>query len=493
MKAPLIREAKAGSGYPLTPGPPILRIPRARAKIRKANDSAKMRVIVLDDDPTGSQSVHGIPVLTRWSDDDVVWAFNNPTAGFFILTNTRAMNSVTAAALVSEVVTVIERVSERLHVPYVLISRSDSTLRGHYPLETDVLFEKAAQRGAPYDALLIAPAYFAAGRITVGDVHYARVGEQFIPVGQTTYANDATFGFSSSDLRNYIEEKTSGAVPAGSVVSLSLEDIRVGGVKRVRDVILSCTNGTPIVVNAAVDSDLDVVVLGLIEAESAGARVVSRTGPSFVAARLGMTPQPPIDRTVIFKSGERTGNGVVVVGSHVELTTLQVTRLIDEVPDISIVELDVGKLLNPESAYTEAERCAAELANSVHRSTTLLMTSRNRVDGIDGDDSLGIAQTVSRTLSALVGHLVASTPVAWMIAKGGITSSDIATEGLGIRRAMVLGQLFPGIVSVWLNQGDESDNLRGLPLVVFAGNVGDEDTLKQTVQILRGPVVLSGA
>jgi uncharacterized protein YgbK (DUF1537 family) len=468
----------------LSAGPPVLRIPEARATIRGANQAGGTRVIVLDDDPTGSQSVHGIPVLTRWRADDLRWAFQQPTDGFFILTNTRGLAEDEARATVSEVVTAVEQVSAELGIRYSLITRSDSTLRGHYPLETDVVLDHARRTSEPYDALLIAPAYLAAGRITVDDVHYVRAGDRFVPVGQTGYARDATFGFASSDIRDYIAEKTSGVISADSVVSLGLDDIRIGGPARVRDVILSCTNATPIVVNAVDASDLDVVVLGLIEAEAAGARVLSRTGPTFVAARLGIVDRDPVSRQEIFASGERLGHGLIIVGSHVELTTAQVDRLVKGTPELSIVELDVPKLVDPRSATAELTRCAAALAESVTESDTLLVTSRARIDGDDGHASLVIAQNVSHALSTLTQGLVSTTPIAWVLAKGGITSSDIATEGLSIRRATVAGQMFPGIVSVWVNQSDGADGLHGLPLIVFAGNVGDESTLLRAVRIL---------
>ncbi len=471
----------------LSAGPPILRIPDARAAIRDANEAAATRVIVLDDDPTGSQSVHGVPVLTRWSPDDLRWAFDQPGSGFFILTNTRGLAEREAAETVSSVVTAVEQVSAEFGIRYSFITRSDSTLRGHFPLETDVVLGHAARAHDPYDALLIAPAYLAAGRITVDDVHYVGVDDRFVPVGQTSYARDATFGFTSSNIRDYVHEKTGGKVATDSVVSLSLDDIRVGGPARVRDVILGCTNATPVVVNAVDEADLDVVVLGLIEAESAGARVLSRTGPTFVAARLGIAARPPVSRSEIFASGERPGHGLVIVGSHVELTTAQVARLVEKNTELSIVELDVPKLLDPPSAKAEIERCAAALVESVAFSDTLLVTSRVRVDGDDGHASLLIAQTVSHALSTLAQQLVSATGIAWVLAKGGITSSDIATEGLQIRRALVVGQLFPGIVSVWVNQSEDSERLRGLPLIVFAGNVGDETTLLRAVDILRSP------
>lgn len=470
----------------LTLAPEPLVIDGARQRIREANVAAQTRVIFLDDDPTGSQSVQGVPVLTRWTPEDLRWAFSQPSSGFFILTNTRGLNDVEASATMSEVAAVIDRVAAELRLDYSLVTRSDSTLRGHYPLETDVLLAMARDEGRPYDALLIAPAYIAAGRVTASDVHYVQDGDSYVPVGQTSYARDATFGFQSSDIRDYVEEKTEGLIPAGDVMSLSLEDIREGGPERVRDILLSCTGAIPVIVNALADSDLDVVTLGLLLAEKAGSRVLCRTGPSFVASRLGMAGRDPLAHAEIFAGGERTGNGLVVVGSHVELTSKQVARLSESLPDIEIIELDVPRLLDPLHLAEEVERCGAALAAALRRTDAVLVSSRRQIVGDSGHSSLVIAQSVSKALVDLTRRIVRDLPLKWVLAKGGITSSDIATDGLGIRRAIVAGQLFDGIVSVWLNDGDGEGGLQGLPYVVFAGNVGDESTLADAVSILRG-------
>jgi uncharacterized protein YgbK (DUF1537 family) len=466
--------------------PEPLVIDDARLKIREANTAAKTRVIFLDDDPTGSQSVQGVPVLTRWTPEDLRWAFDQPSTGFFILTNTRGLNDPEAVATMTEVASIIDRVARELNVRYSLVTRSDSTLRGHYPLETDVLLGMARAEGDPYDALLIAPAYIAAGRVTASDVHYVQDGDAFVPVGQTSYARDATFGFHSSDIRDYVQEKTDGLIAADAVLSLSLDDIRLGGPERVRDIILSCSDAVPVIVNALDDSDLDVVTLGVLLAEEAGARVLCRTGPSFVASRLGMAGRGPLSHAEIFATGERSGNGLVVVGSHVELTSKQVACLIERLPEIETLELDVPRLLDPLVSDAEVERCAAALVAALRRTDALLVSSRQQITGDSGHSSLVIAQTVSRALVELTRRVVRDAPLKWVLAKGGITSSDIATDGLGIRRATVAGQLFDGIVSVWLNDGEGEGGLQGLPYVVFAGNVGDEDTLAEAVSILRG-------
>ncbi|MBG6237224.1 uncharacterized protein YgbK (DUF1537 family) [Mycetocola sp. CAN_C7] len=466
--------------------PDAREIAGARARIRDANASARRWVIVLDDDPTGSQSVHDTPVLTRWQRDDLLWAFDQPGNGFFILTNTRGLNDDEARARMTDVSEQIRSAALERGANYTLIARGDSTLRGHYPLETDLLIDEARSAGTPYDALLLAPAYLAAGRITVDDVHYVGSGDTFTPVGQSSYARDATFGFTSSNLRDYVEEKTAGTRHAGDVTSIGLDDIRSGGIHRVRDIILGCTDAAPVVVNALDDSDLDVVVLGILAAEEAGARILTRSGPSFAAARLGVSGRAPLTHDEIFSARNRPGNGLIVVGSHVELTTRQVARLRSDLPDIETVELDVPKLLDQATSAEELDRCGTALVAALGRSDALLASSREQIVGETGHSSLVIAQTVSSALISLTSRAVQETPPAWVLAKGGITSSDVATDGLRIRRATVAGQLFPGIVSLWLNEGEDSQELDGLPYVVFAGNVGDDATLAAAVRILRG-------
>ena len=472
----------------LNHGPAPLVIDGARSQIRQANEAAQSWVIVLDDDPTGSQSVQGVPVLTSWAPDDLAWAFGQPGRGFFILTNTRGLNEFEARATIEEVAGQIAAVAGEHDLSYSLITRSDSTMRGHYPLETDVLIGLAEKEARPYSALLLAPAYIAAGRVTVDDVHYVRDGDTFFPVGETTYSRDATFHFESSDIRDYVEEKTNGRILTADVRSLSLDDIRVGGPQRVRDVILSCSAATPVVVNAISDSDLDVVALGLALAEEAGARVLCRTGPSFVAARLGIANRAPLSHDEIFAAGQRSGHGLIVAGSHVALTTIQVARLQTDLPDVETVEVDVPRLLNSDLAAAEIQRCTEALVSALGRTDALLVSSREQITGNSGHSSLVIAQTVSSALVTLTKAAVKAVPLKWVLAKGGITSSDIATAGLHIRRATVVGQLFPGIVSAWVNEGAGELGLEGLPYVVFAGNVGDEHTLAAAVSILRGGV-----
>ncbi|HEX8498384.1 MAG TPA: four-carbon acid sugar kinase family protein, partial [Actinomycetales bacterium] len=335
--------------------PAALAVPGARERIRSMNRDAAQHVVVLDDDPTGSQVVHGLPVLTRWDDDDLRWAFAHPARAFFVLTNSRSLPARQTDELLRDLGARLHRVGAEVGTEVVLLSRSDSTLRGHYPLETDVLAQVAAGRGAPYDAVLLVPAYLDAGRVTVDDVHYARDGVAYVPVGSTDYATDDAFGYTSSRLSQWVQEKTGSRVLARDVLQLRLADIRGGGVERVAELLLGARGGRVVTVDALDESDLEVVALALGAAERTGWRALCRVGPSFVPVRTGIDRRPPLLPVEVAGDPPRAGHGLVVVGSHVELTTRQVAALL-QLPGLEPVELDVDALADPARRQAETER-----------------------------------------------------------------------------------------------------------------------------------------
>jgi uncharacterized protein YgbK (DUF1537 family) len=236
-----------------------------------------------------------------------------------------------------------------------------------------------------------------------------------------------------------------------------------------------------VVVNATEYSDLETVARSVLDAEQDGQSFLFRTGPSFVRALSGLGPKPVLRGAQIWPEGRREGHGLVVVGSHVGQTSRQVAALRARGATTDI-ELDVPAVLSggPEVAAATARRVSGALAHS----DVLLYTSREVVAARDAAGSLTIARTVSAALSRIVRGALAARP-AWVIAKGGITSHDVMLQGLGIRRAEVAGQLFPGTISVF-RPLDAVPEAVGMPFVVFAGNVGDDGTLAQAVTILNG-------
>jgi uncharacterized protein YgbK (DUF1537 family) len=328
------------------------------------------------------------------------------------------------------------------------------------------------------------------GRLTVGSVHWMRTADGMIPVSHSEFARDATFGYTNADLRDWVAEKTGGRVGRGAVATLTLTDLRGGGPTRVAAVLGGLTDAQPVVVDAATDDDLRVLVEGLLAAEAAGKRFVHRSGPSFVRARLGQTARAPLAADDLHAAGAdpadaRTPvpNGLVVVGSHVGLTTRQLDRL-RAAGGTTDVELDVPTLLDPARRGAHAGAVAAAVVDLLGGDAdVVLRTSRTLVTGADAEESLAIARTVSASVVGVVAEVLARARPRFVVAKGGITSSDTATGALGIARAWARGTLLPGIVSVWEPVAGPA---RGIPYVVFAGNVGDDAGLLDALTVLRG-------
>ena len=445
------------------------------AQVRRALADAR-RVVILDDDPTGTQTVRDLPVLTRWTIEDVLWALGRDTPGFFVLTNTRSLSPHDAAARDREVVETCLAAAEQTGTRLAFASRGDSTLRGHFPLETDVIGELLNKHGIAMDAVLLAPAYTDAGRVTIGGVHWLRTAEGLLPAAESEFARDATFGYRSSRLADWVAEKSAGRIPAETVIELTLEAVRQGTTQSLADRLASTHGGQVVALDAAEDDDLRAAVLAILDAERAGKSFVYRIGPSFVRARTGQDEQPPIEDQALAALIRHDARGLVVVGSHVGLTSRQLARLGERRKPVHI-ELAVPTLLGPEAddhIRAAADTAAAALENEL----VVLSTSRALITGADQTESLDIARRVSAALTTTTRRIVTARRPAYVVAKGGITSSDVATESLGIDRAWIRGSLLPGIVSLW---EPVSGPARGLPYVVFAGNVGDEDSLADVI------------
>lgn len=460
--------------------------PVVAAAIAERVAAAGRVLVVLDDDPTGTQSVADLPVLTGWSTDDLAWALRTGKSAVYVMTNSRSLDPVDAAVRNREVVIAALQASRETGVAVDFVSRSDSTLRGHFPLETDTIAAcLAEQSGRTIDAVVIVPAFGEAGRVTVGGVHYAgTVAGGFVPVGQTEFARDATFGYSSSDLREWVEEKTAGRYRAADVVALTLDVLRVGP-EAVAQVLSTLTGGVPVVVDCVEENDLRILALGLDLAQRAGKDLLYRVGPPFVRARIGQEVHAPLTAHDVARihaagRGQLAAGGLVVVGSHMALTTRQLDVLRERRAPTE-VEVSVADVLDPVRRDAHLATVVRTVVDGLARGNVVVGTSRTLVTGEDGASSLDIARRVSTAVIEVVQAVLAARPPRFVVAKGGITSSDVATRGLAIRRAVVRGPMLPGIVSLW----EPSDGpARGIPFIVFAGNVGGDDSLVDVVDTL---------
>uniref|UniRef100_A0A803MVE7 Ketose-bisphosphate aldolase class-II family protein n=1 Tax=Chenopodium quinoa TaxID=63459 RepID=A0A803MVE7_CHEQI len=449
--------------------------------IIKLCENNRKPLVVLDDDPTGTQTVHDIEVLTEWSIDKLVEQFRKNPKCFFILTNSRALSSNKASALVAEICRNLQTAAKSADIEFTVVLRGDSTLRGHFPQEADAVISVLGD----IDAWIICPFFLQGGRFTIGDVHYVAEADRLVPAGDTEFAKDSAFGYKSSNLRQWVEEKTEGRIAASNVVSVSIDLLRKGGPNAVCEHLCSLEKGSTCIINAASERDMAVFAAGMILAELKGKRYLCRTAASFVSARIGITSRPPISPKDLGIHKETTG-GLIIVGSYVPKTTRQVEELKVQLGHaLRWIEIPVDKVAmkSPEERAKEINE-AAELADIYLKNgmDTVIMTSRDLISGRTPSESLEINFKVSSALVEIV-RLISTRP-RYILAKGGITSSDIATKALDTRLAKVAGQALAG-VPLW-QLGGESRH-PGVPYIVFPGNVGDHKALAEVVQSWARP------
>lgn len=453
-------------------------IARAGQLLGAALDGWNRKIIVLDDDPTGVQTVHGVSVYTDWSLETIRAGFRERSPIFFILTNSRGLVASETEALHREIARHAAQASSELGQPFLIISRGDSTLRGHYPLETETL-RQTLESVSPerFDGEILLPYFREGGRLTIDNVHYVKDGDRLTPAGETEFAKDRTFGYVSSDLAEWVEEKTGGAYRAVDTVSISLERLRAFDIEGIVSQLMTVSDFNKVIVNAVEDADVRVFVVALVQAIEAGKSFLFRTAASFTKIIGGVSDRPLLTAKELL-DGQSGGGGLIVVGSHVRKTTEQLAAL-QRLSHIRFIEFDVHLVADDAAFLAETDRVLMETEAALAEGRTVTVyTRRERLDLGEGrqEDELRQSIRISDAVTSIVERL--RTRPRYLIAKGGITSSEIGTRGLGVRRATVAGQIRPGI-PVWLT-GAES-KYPGLPYIIFPGNVGDIDTLQETV------------
>ena len=443
-------------------------------------------LVVLDDDPTGTQSVADLPVVTGWSVEDLTWALSTGAPAVYVMTNSRSLDPADAERVNVEVVTNALAAAGRAGARVAFVSRSDSTLRGHYPLEPATIADLLERAGTRVDGIILSPAFPDAGRVTVHGTHYAGgPAAGFVPVGRTEFAGDKTFGYSASFLPAWVEEKTAGAVSAADVAVIDLATLRTDE-DAVVAALSAARDRAPIAVDCVEENDLLLLARALQRAEDAGATFVYRVGPPFVRARIGQAPRAPLSaaeaRPADFAPDSDAAGGLIVVGSHVGLTGRQVDALRAATATPEVV-LDVPAVLDPAKRGAHVLAVAERAAGALRSGNVVVRRGGAFVAGRDAEESLDFARRVSAAVVEVVQRIVAARCPRFVIAKGGITSSDVAGRGLGINRALVRGPMLPGIVSLWEPQDGPA---AGVPYIVFAGNVGDDDSLARVVATLNG-------
>ena len=438
----------------------------------------KHKIIVLDDDPTGVQTVHNISVYTDWSEETIERGFLEENQMFFILTNSRAFTKVETKQVHEDIAKRIHLTAKKHNTPYIIISRGDSTLRGHYPLETEVMKETIERNSeSALDGEIILPFFKEGGRLTVDNIHYVQNGEVLVPAGETEFAKDRTFGFEASHLGEWVEEKSNGAFSKEDVTYISLEEIRERQVEKISEKLLQVKNFNKVVVNALEEADVKVFSCALVLAMNKGKRFIFRTAATFTKVIGNISSRPLLKREDLIKE-ELSNGGLIIVGSHVQKTTVQLQHL-QSVSSLHFIEFDCHLVLDKEAFHKEIARVQTLAEEKVSAGvTTVIFTKRERLDLGEGmkEEELNLSVKISEAVTSIVRNFKVRPN--FIIAKGGITSSDVGTKGLCVKRATVAGQIAPGI-PVW-KTGEES-TFPYIPYVIFPGNVGADTTLKEVV------------
>lgn len=408
---------------------------------------SELKTVVLDDDPTGTQSASGVAVLLRTDRSHIAEAVRG-NRSVYVQTNSRALPEPEAVELVEHI---RRTVQETAGAPVRFVLRGDSTLRGHVFAESDVF-------ATPDGVLLFVPAFPAGGRTTRGGVHYVRLGDRELPAGETEFARDPVFGYRSSALADYVAEKGDRVG-----VPVDLEQVREsGGVARA---LLEAPAGSVVVPDAVTEQDVDLIHTGLREAEQAGRAVVVRCGAP-LAARCADAVSPGLLTTPIQRPA---GPVLVVCGSHTEAATAQLAELAGRTGEPVV--------LSTETAIDDPERAADEVVGPLRQQlgggVAVLSSERVRAAG---HGTLDHGRQVMTGLTTAVRRLAGAVSV--VVAKGGITSAEVATSGLGADSAVVRGQVLPG-VSIYDLAPD------GLPYAVVPGNVGSPTTLVEVLEAVR--------
>lgn len=452
-----------------------------KKELEQLIDNNPNKIIVLDDDPTGTQTVHDIYVYTNWNKESLKEAFLSKEKVFYILTNSRSLTSNDTKKLHEEIMENIISVSKEVNIPFTMISRSDSTLRGHYPLETDIIYHELYKNDIKLDGEILCFFFKEGGRYTIDKIHYVKEGNLLKPASTTEFAKDSVFGYSSSDLTYYIEEKTKGKIKHEDVKHISIEMLVNKKIDEIESILLECKDFEKIVVDATEYSHLEVFALAFYRALEKGKKFLFRSAASIVRVLGGIKERELLHKDDMVKISSSNG-GLIVVGSYTNKTTAQLNELL-KLDSVESVELKVKNLLKDENSYREeVENCLSKIEKIIKSGlNAACYTSRELINYEDDTEEsfLNRSQLISNAVKTMVSDL--NINPAFVISKGGITSSDVATKALKINKGLVLGQIQPGI-PVW--QTEKNSRFSNIPFVIFPGNTGDENTLRISVEIL---------
>ena len=447
-----------------------------------------MKIIIFDDDPTGSQTVYGCPLLLNWDEQTLEKAFKQPSPLIFILANTRSLSSVLAVKKTRAICSSIKKfflIQGYSKEDYFYISRGDSTLRGHGVLEPAILAEELG----PFHATFHIPAFLEGGRTTEKGIHYLNG----IPVHRTDFGRDSIFGFSTSDLAKWIEEKSFGKIQAEKILHIEIKQLEIAfnneeGFISLLSFLSQLENNISVVVDAKLPHHLETLA-SAIKVVSKEKRFLFRTAASFINSLSGLpnNPQSTAD-LVSLKSKNNQFKykpGLIMVGSHVKLATAQLDFLLKD-NSCKGLEIPVSKLADI-FASEDCKNLILDLEDKIlskidnilyTKKIPVLYTTREEMQFSSHSTRMKYGLELAEFMAILVGKI--SNKFGYIISKGGITTQLLLQRGLNFNQVILKGQILPGL-SIVQSNSDQNN----LPVVTFPGNLGNEKTLLESFRLME--------
>ena len=445
-----------------------------------------MKVIVIDDDPTGSQTVNNCLLLLKWDYSTLIKGFQSKSNLFFILANTRSLSENDAKLRLVEICNALKKVisKEKYKEEFIFVSRGDSTLRGHNFLEPKIMNDCLG----PFDATFHIPAFIEGKRITIDGDHFV----DNIPASQTIFAKDKIFGYETSNIKKLLFQKSNSQIELNDIQNLKLSELKVLETKDkniVFNKIRNLKENSHVIVDVENYSQLQKFSLS-IKKLSKHKKFLFRTAASFISSITGVkdNPQEPFFYSLLRRKNNEKKflPGFLVIGSYVELSTIQLKELL-EISDCVPIELDVfeffriSKLKNRQDQLLLFKNKFLGQIRSILRqdNTPVLFTSRKEVSLGNNDDQVSFYNYLAHFISELVSDL--KNEIGYLVSKGGITSNVILSNGFKANYVYLQGQIITGVSLVTF----KLENDENIPIVTFPGNIGNQNSLVKLWRILE--------
>ena len=446
-----------------------------------------MKIIIIDDDPTGSQTVNDCNLILRWDYETLLKGLKDSSNLLFILANTRSLSKEDVKIRLKEICSVLREIinnSSFAEEDFVLISRGDSTLRGHNFVEPDIINELLG----PFDATFYIPAFIEGNRTTVNGNHFV----DNIPINETIFSKDKIFGFNTSNIKELICEQSNYQLDFNNIENIFIKDFEALETNQPSKLFMQIEklkNNKKVIVDIMDYSQLDKfssIIRSLLKKK----KFLFRSAASFISS-LSNVKRTQKDH-IYFSQLRRKNNsdkamkGLIVVGSYVELTTRQLNKVL-EISLCKPIEINVFKLYEFFKIGDNLNLNSLKklILNSIRQnlsreSIPVLYTSRKIISPIDKNDLIQFQLFLSVFIAEIVSAI--KNEIGYLISKGGITTNTIISKGLEADSVYLEGQILPGISLVTFDLLEQKGKL---PIVTFPGNIGNNMSLVTALEILE--------